>query len=189
MKSQERINTSPEAEKNPELEKENKDRMEALRNKLEKGAEQGPEESQESLSERAKEMAEKNAEKESANSAEKSTPERNKKITPSEKKQAFKHTMDEARQQMSGAEKAFSKVIHNPAIDAVSQAAGKTIARPNSILFGSVFALCFVVVIYVAAKYQGYPLSGSESILAFAAGWVFGILFDYARVLIMGRIS
>lgn len=99
----------------------------------------------------------------------------------------FANTMKEARSHMSAPSKAFSKVIHNKAVEKTSDAVGNTVARPNAILFGSLTAFLFTLGIYLFARYYGYPLSGFETIAAFILGWVVGLLFDYLRVMITGK--
>jgi hypothetical protein len=41
--------------------------------------------------------------------------------------------------------------------------------------------------VYVVSKYYGYALSGFETIGAFIAGWVLGILYDFFKVMITGK--
>lgn len=103
------------------------------------------------------------------------------------RKQAYESIMAEAQSQMSPAERTFSKFIHAPAVEKISDVTGKTIARPNAILAGSLTAFVLVLVVYLVARHYGYPLSGAETMLAFAAGWVLGILFDFLRAMITGR--
>jgi hypothetical protein len=85
------------------------------------------------------------------------------------------------------ASRAFSKVIHNPAIEKTSEVVGSTIARPNAILSGALFAFLITLLIYVVARANGYPLSGSETIAGFILGWVIGMLYDFFRVMITGK--
>lgn len=103
------------------------------------------------------------------------------------KKLVFKKTMAEARSHMSPASKAFSSVIHNPVVEKTSEAVGATVARPNAILSGSLFALVFTTAVYLWANYAGYGLSGFETIAAFIVGWLVGIIFDYVRIMITGK--
>lgn len=103
------------------------------------------------------------------------------------KKLAFKKTMSETRSHMSPAGKAFSTLIHNPAVEKASEAIGSTVARPNAILSGSLFALLFTTAIYLWTRYAGYPLSGFETIAAFIIGWLVGIIFDFVRIMITGK--
>lgn len=116
------------------------------------------------------------------------TPERARKApaTKREQAKAFDHVMDEARSHMSPAERTFSKVIHNPAVEKTSEVLGKTIARPNAILSGSITAFAMVLLFFLVARYYGYPLSGAETIFAFIIGWVLGTVYDFLRAMITG---
>lgn len=99
----------------------------------------------------------------------------------------FNATMSEVRSHMSAPGRAFSKVIHNETVEKVSEAAGNTIARPNAVLSGAVFAFILTLAVYLVAKNLGYPLSGFETMGAFAFGWGIGILYDFLKVMITGR--
>ena len=105
----------------------------------------------------------------------------------SERKASFKATMDEVQSQMSAPSRTFSKVIHAKPIEKASEVTGATIARPNALLSGAVFAFALTLVVYLVAKNIGYPLSGFESIGAFILGWLLGIAYDFIRVMITGR--
>lgn len=114
--------------------------------------------------------------------AEKQLP--NNEQTPTGKKQqeaSFKRTMREAQKHMSGAQRTFSKVIHTPAIEKSSDIIGATIARPDALLSGAVFAFLAVLSLYITARYVGFALSGFETIGAFLIGWLVGVIFDILR--------
>jgi phosphate/sulfate permease len=66
---------------------------------------------------------------------------------------------------------------------------GATVARPNALLAGAVSAFAVSIVVYLVARYYGYPLSGTESIAAFVGGWILGIIFDFMRVMVTGKRS
>lgn len=100
---------------------------------------------------------------------------------------SFKATMKEVRSQMSAPSRTFSKVIHNKAVEKVSEGVGSTIARPNAILTGAIFAFILTLGVYLVAKNLGYPLSGFETIAAFILGWVLGISYDFLKVMVTGR--
>ncbi|HEY0965122.1 MAG TPA: hypothetical protein VGE13_01445 [Candidatus Saccharimonadales bacterium] len=100
---------------------------------------------------------------------------------------SFKKTMTETQSHMSGPSRAFSKFIHVKAVEKASEAVGSTIARPNALLLGSVFAFLFTVVIYVWTKNAGYPLSGFETIAAFIVGYLVGIIVDFVRIMVTGK--
>lgn len=99
----------------------------------------------------------------------------------------FQKTMQEVRSEMSAPSRTFSKVIHNKTIEKVSDAAGKSVARPNAILSGAVFAFILTLGVYLLAKNFGYPLSGFETIGAFLLGWTLGLVFDFLKIMITGR--
>lgn len=100
--------------------------------------------------------------------------------------EAFSNMMDGARSHMSPSSRAFSKVIHNPVVEKTSEVVGNTIARPNAILSGSIGAFVLVLGVFLIARHYGYPLSGAETIVAFAAGWLIGMIYDFLRTMITG---
>lgn len=162
-----------------------------------KTAEKAPEsesnaESHEKTVENAKEKAMEAAigkEKGSAEKDRKQPPSRKRHgtISKREKENSFKRHMATVQSQLSLPQRAFSKVIHNKAVEKTSEFVGSTVARPNAILSGSVFAFFLVLGVYALAKYFGYVLSGFETIGAFIVGWVLGVVYDYIRLLIVGR--
>lgn len=100
---------------------------------------------------------------------------------------AYDQTMQTIQREMPAPSRTFSKVIHNKAIEKVSDVAGSTIARPNALLSGAVCAFLLVLALYAHARYFGYALSGFESIGAFILGWVIGLVFDLLKSIIRGR--
>jgi len=106
---------------------------------------------------------------------------------PYDTKSAYSKTMEEIEQHFPAVQRSFSRFIHNPVVEKTSEIAGATVARPNAILFGSLFAFLFTLAIYIIASKYGYPLSGAETIASFAAGWLVGQLFDYFRIMITGK--
>ena len=110
-------------------------------------------------------------------------------ITKEDRKDSFKKTMETVQSQLPKSSRAFSKVIHNPTVEKVSEVTGRTVARPNAILSGSMAAFVLTLAIYTLAKINGYPLSGFETIATFIIGWLAGMLFDYIRIGIKGGNS
>jgi len=108
-------------------------------------------------------------------------------IRGAEREASFKTTMHEVQDQMSAPSRTFSKIIHNKTVEKVSDATGATIARPNAILSGAIFAFTLTLVVYIVAKNLGYPLSGFETIGAFLLGWAIGLCYDFLKVMITGR--
>lgn len=153
----------------------------------ERGGEKSNEKTKEARNE-AREAAAKQ-EKQAARTQEKqpTLEKRNKAPSKTERKTAYNTVMREAQQHMSGPSRSFSKAIHNPVVEKVSDVAGSTVARPNAILAGSMSAFILTLGTFLIARYFGYPLSGAETIVAFILGWALGLLFDYFKAMITGK--
>lgn len=180
----ERQPTSPEYQApTPEVSKDH----ERLKNDLERAAElsRDKEQSPDSVRheiEQIKVEREKHPEKEVARaSAERPA------NTKSSRQKAYKTIMKQTQEELSAPSRAFSKLIHNPAVEKVSEAFGATVARPNAVLSGAAFSFLLTLGVYLVARMNGYPLSGTETIAAFIGGWGLGLIFDFFKVMITGK--
>jgi len=124
------------------------------------------------------------AEKKPAHQA---SPKRRGGIPKNERERSFVHNIQRVQGELSPGARAFSKVIHNRAVEATSDVVGATVARPNAILAGALSAFVLVLAVYIVAKTFGYALSGFETIGAFIVGWVLGLVYDYLRLVITGK--
>lgn len=179
------------AENTVEVQNAAAERAEKLKQNIESGAELDPRQ-------RAQEVAEARAEanKEALMSKESGSAESRKASEPGfsptkstskkQKKATYKQTMKTVQGQMNAPSRAFSRIIHNPVIEKTSEFIGSTVARPNAIASGAVFAIIVMSGVYLVARTYGYILSGFETIGAFMAGWVLGILYDYMRAMVTG---
>lgn len=180
--------TSPEQQLSPsELEKASREGKDRIQERLEerRGHEKDPS-SRKAEARHEIERSTKEKEQTPAKRVERSPEKRQQVASKLDRKAAYKETMSSMRTQLPPASRAFSKVIHNPVVESVSEAAGKTVARPNAILAGSMSAFLFVLATYLIARYFGYPLSGFETIAAFIFGWVIGVIFDFFKAMITG---
>lgn len=192
------MNTSPETQRpqierersvSEDLEKAAHERREALREEHERAHEQSPEKTDEARRE-ALEKAQsiEKLSKKNHEHAPSPTEKRVERVIGQKDRDAsFAATMEDVRHHMTPASRSFSRVIHNKAVEKVSDAAGSTIARPNAILSGSVVAFVLTLALYLIAKNLGYALSGFETIGTFILGWVLGIAFDFLKVMVTGR--
>lgn len=87
-------------------------------------------------------------------------------------------TLRRAQKELSTAELQFSKIIHNPKVEAASDAAGATIGRPSGLLVGGIFSLIASIGVLMACNYFGYEYNFTIGLLAFAAGFIFGLLSE-----------
>ncbi|HSE28976.1 MAG TPA: hypothetical protein VLA77_00080 [Candidatus Saccharimonadales bacterium] len=94
---------------------------------------------------------------------------------------SYNKTMAQVKTELSPTARLFSDFIHNPVVEKTSDIVGKTIARPDSIISGSLLAFIAVVALYAIAQYTGFALSGFETIGAFILGWIVGLIFDGLR--------
>lgn len=176
--------TEIERSKHEALEKIGNERRQQLHEKLEQNKAERSKDNLETLHQTAIEQAETVAPDEERTS---SPAERRGPISLKERDASFTATLKEARTHMPAPSRAFSTVIHNKAIEKVSEGVGNTIARPNAILTGAIFAFIATLGLYLIAKNMGYQLSGFETIGAFIVGWILGIIFDFLKVMITGQ--
>jgi gas vesicle protein len=92
------------------------------------------------------------------------------------KSQTLDRTLSRVRRRLSKPERSFSKVVHQKTVEAVSDATGKTIARPSGILVGSICAFIGSLIAYLVARRVGGELSPSIGLVFFVAGFVIGIV-------------
>ncbi len=106
---------------------------------------------------------------------------------PMNSEDSFDKTMEHTRSELPRSLRPFSKFIHNSTIERISEVLGRTIFRPNAILAGGLTAFVSVLALYFYAKYAGFALRGSETIVAFGIGWLAGLLFDLLKGMITSR--
>lgn len=104
-----------------------------------------------------------------------------------QRKDSYATTMKQIQSEMNSSSRTFSKFIHNPSIEKLSEAVGATVARPNAVLAGSVAATFLTLFVFLVAKQYGYRLSGFETIGTFFVGWSLGLIYDYARLMTISR--
>lgn len=112
-----------------------------------------------------------------SNQAEKPAHERS--YTREDKAHSFNTTMHHVRQQLTGPQKVFSKVIHQPVVEKTSEFVGKTVARPSGILGATIAACIGLLSIYSIARFAGFSLSGSEMPLLLIGGFIAGLLIEW----------
>ncbi len=192
MSRAEKIHSTPEKTTNTtELESIADEQKEALRDSLEKAEKVHEKQQEEAASlEAAKNNAVELAPRTNHNLAHTDSSSKEKRrgiISRKQREESFHKQMESIAPHLSPNEQKFSRFIHNKSIEKTSDAIGSTIARPNALLAGSISAFILVAIIYLFAKHYGYPLSGFETIAAFGVGWIIGMIYDYIRLLIVGK--
>lgn len=94
------------------------------------------------------------------------------------KKSAYHKVIKQAQVQLKGTEKSFSKFIHKPTVEKVSDVSAKTVARPTSLLFGSIFAFIASTTFYYIAKRNGFDYNYLLFFFVFVGGYFIGLIFE-----------
>ena len=95
------------------------------------------------------------------------------------KTQSLNQTLKKTREQLSKPQKAFSKVIHQSQVDAISNATGKTIARPIGLFFGGLFALIgSSLYLFLSYRYH-FAYKYIAFSLFFIGGFIIGLLVEF----------
>ncbi|HEX3082867.1 MAG TPA: hypothetical protein VHQ86_06520 [Candidatus Saccharimonadia bacterium] len=90
----------------------------------------------------------------------------------------YKQTLGSIQRQLTPVSRNFSKFIHTPAVEKVSEALENTVARP-SVMVGTIWtALIVGSIFYLIAYHYGYALSGSELLFSFVIGALFGLVIE-----------
>jgi hypothetical protein len=69
----------------------------------------------------------------------------------------------------------FSKLVHQPVIRTVSEAAGKTVSRPSGLLGGGLLAFIGTSSYLYLAKHIGFQYNSGVFVLLFVTGFVLGL--------------
>lgn len=93
---------------------------------------------------------------------------------------AYNRTMTRTRKKLSKPSQAFSKVIHNKAVDQSSEFIGKTIARPSSMFSGAFFAFIGTSLLLWITRHYGYEYNYLVASMMFVIGAVVGVTIEFA---------
>jgi len=101
------------------------------------------------------------------------------------KANAYKRTLHKVQTHLRPTEQTFSKFIHRPKIEAVSEMSSKTIARPSGLLGGGILALIGSGILLYMSKHNGFRYNFTLFLLLFVSGFIVGALFE----IVLGRRS
>lgn len=94
------------------------------------------------------------------------------------KRIALDRTLARVRRHLSKPNKTFSRIIHQPAVQAVSEVGAKTVARPSGLLAGSFCALLGSSFVLYQAKHYGFKYNYSIFFVFFVGGFAVGLGID-----------
>lgn len=101
-------------------------------------------------------------------------------ITNLDKTRAYQQTLRVIQSGLPALSRGFSRVIHQPAVERLSELGEKTIARPSGLLGGGLAATLGLAIMLFYARRNGFALSGSELALFLIVGWSLGLLVEFA---------
>lgn len=94
------------------------------------------------------------------------------------KDEAYRRLMGQVRRHLKRPTRSFSKLVHSPVVDSISNVSAKTIARPSGLLGGSIFAFLGSVVLLYSAKHYGFKYNYSFFFVCFVAGFLVGAFIE-----------
>lgn len=94
------------------------------------------------------------------------------------KDMAYRRTLKRVQNKLPAPARAFSKVVHNRGVEAVSEVVGKTVARPSGILSGGIFAFLGSSLLLWIARHYGYEYNYFVLVLIFIGGFFVGLLVE-----------
>lgn len=100
-------------------------------------------------------------------------------FVPTDRSTSFKQTMTDVRAKLSKTEQRYSKVIHQPVIEKLSDAASKSIGRSSLLLGGFMATFIGSMVIYTNARTNGYGISNlTFLVVLFVIGAIIGLILE-----------
>jgi len=83
------------------------------------------------------------------------------------------------RRQLGAPQRALSRVVHQPAVRVVSEAAGNTVSRPSGLLGGSLVAFFGTSGYLYLAKHIGFTYNYFVFFLLLAGGFAIGLALEF----------
>lgn len=94
------------------------------------------------------------------------------------KDSTYQYTLHKVRKSLSLPERGFSLVVHQPAVDTISNAAAQTVTRPSGLLGGGIVSLIGSGVVLYLARYYGFRYNFFVFFVLFGSGYVIGMLAE-----------
>jgi hypothetical protein len=94
------------------------------------------------------------------------------------KEQAYRQGLSKIRHHLPANQRTFSKIIHQPVVNTVSEVGSKTIGRTSGLLFAGIFTLVGSTFVLFAARHYGFSYNFGIFIALFVGGYLLGILVE-----------
>ena len=94
------------------------------------------------------------------------------------RKQQLYRTLKNLQQHLPLPQRALSRIVHQPVVDALSEVGGKTVARPSGILGGGICAFLGSLLFLYYAKHVGYGYNYLLFVVLFVGGFGIGLVLE-----------
>jgi hypothetical protein len=100
---------------------------------------------------------------------------------------AYKRTLKHIQQRLPKTARSFSKLVHSPTIESLSEVSSKTVARPSGLLGGSIGAFVGSAVLLYTTNHYGFRYNYSLFLLLFVGGFIAGLGLEFLVWLVWRR--
>lgn len=160
---------------NPEAEKLSREKLEKLLEKAEK-APDTDDKTIEKLRETVEHEAKTKEKAETHVQRHETTPSR---IDKSVKKQAYQKTIKDVQHKLPRGQRAFSKFIHQPTVEKISEVGSKTVARPSALLSSGFFALIGTTLLVWMSRHYGFAYNYFMFVVFLIGGFILGLILEF----------
>lgn len=94
------------------------------------------------------------------------------------KGKAYKKELHRIQTQLPKSQRSFSKFIHNRGVEAVSEAGGKTVARPSGLLGGGIVAFVGTLALVIISRHYGFSYNFFVFIALLVGGFFVGLVIE-----------
>lgn len=91
---------------------------------------------------------------------------------------SYKQTLRHVQTKLKGSDKTLSRVVHQPAVEKLSNVGAKTIARPSGVLGGGFIALLGSSALLYMSKHYGFEYNFTVFFLLFIVGFMAGVILE-----------
>ena len=96
-----------------------------------------------------------------------------------ERLREYRHTLISLQHRLKPSQRRFSRFIHAPAVEKISEKLESTVARPSITLGATLTAALVGGFFYITARRSGFALSGSEFIASLIIGGLIGLSLEF----------
>lgn len=95
------------------------------------------------------------------------------------KEEAYQNLLVDVRKRLSKRQRVFSKFIHRPTVERVSEIGAKTVARPSGVLGAGIFGLIGSSIVFWMSHYYGFYYNYFVGIALILAGFAAGLVVEW----------